>query len=120
VVTILPLRVQTLIVDSREIASRCSILGIGRTHEHGALDLLRVELRRISWKFGSPDGSETPYSVALVGRNGKDLLTIYDLTRGEARWVGGQFARLLLHSDEASSAATRNSHPLWDPWIDDR
>jgi hypothetical protein len=65
----------------------------------------------------TPAGEEadTPYSLGLVGQDGRDRLVIDGLTEGEARWIGGLLCAPLKDRPRAAGA-----DPLWDRWIDRR
>jgi hypothetical protein len=116
--SILSFRVMTWLVDKSEIASRSSIFGIGRTQRHRMPNLDRIEVRG-AWS-GSAADPDTPYALGFVGRDGKDLFAITDLTEGEALWIGCELCRWLLPSGKASPGTTGETVSIWDPWIDDR
>jgi hypothetical protein len=95
-----PSRVERWTVSPGEISVRFSVLGLGRTRRYESDRLGRIELRRIGGNTKAGPGwqgheGDTPYSLGLVGREGQDLLVIGGLTEGEARWMGGEWCRLL-------------------------
>ena len=65
---------------------------------------------------------DTPLSIGFVGRDGRDLLVISELTEGEARWSGGvacDVLKGLLPKDGGSASAPREGVvSLWDRDID--
>jgi hypothetical protein len=115
--SILSFRVQTWIVAGSDIASRSSLFGIGRTRRRRMPTLDRVELREAG--SGSAADPDTPYSLTFVGRDGKDLFTIADLTEGEALWIGGELCRWLPPGAMASLGTAGATAALWDSWIDE-
>src|SRR4051794_13531554 len=80
-----PLSVRTWTVGHGGIVVRFSVLGIGRTRRYDAGQFVRVELRRSGRKpkfmvDGRDLEGDSPYWLALIGRDGKDALTIDHLT----------------------------------------
>ena len=60
---------------------------------------------------------ETPYWLALIGRDGKESLTIEGLTEGEARWIGSELNSVL---PEGQVSLPAGPDPLYDRWLDAR
>jgi hypothetical protein len=75
------------------VASRWSVLGIGRTKIREFSRLSRVELRRMPKGTGRlvrADGRAEradQYTLAFVGPDGDDFAAISSLTETEARWL---------------------------------
>jgi hypothetical protein len=124
-----PFRFEKWGISPIEITSRFSILGLGRTKRIESQDTGRIELRKSSKsnkqrtsRSGQDEESDTPYSLGLVDRDGRDLLVIGKLTEGEARWIGGELCNALkgsLPKDE-KTMAPRTAGPalLYDRWLD--
>jgi hypothetical protein len=60
---------------------------------------------------------DSPYWLALIGRDGKDALTIDHLTEGDARWIGSELARVL---PKGKGPLPTGPEPLYDRWLDVR
>jgi hypothetical protein len=129
-----PSRVERWVIGPGEVTGRCSVLGVGRTRRVEATEVGRVELRKNArgrrWFVPDEEGEwfvpdeegDTPYSLGFVGRDGRDLLVIGDLTEGEARWVGGVACDVLKGSLPKDGQPTPPLHggrdTLWDREID--
>jgi hypothetical protein len=124
-VLLAPFRAERWSVSPAGVAARSSVLGVGRSSQFEPADLGRVELRKYARgrKGAAPDEEgDTPYSLGLVGRDGRDLLVVDGLTEGEARWVGGVLVDTLkgsLPKDGGPAPPPRDtSASLWDREID--
>jgi hypothetical protein len=120
VVVLTPFWKQTWVVDSGGMSVQWSVLGRGRTRRVEDWQPGRVEMRRSGPTppvevTGQGAGSDRPFSLALVGHDGKDRLTIDGLTEGEARWIGGELCRSLPRS---STPPIGGPDPLYDRWLD--
>jgi hypothetical protein len=122
-----PFRLERWSISPGEIRTRHSILGMGLSRRYDAEELGWIELRRRASSREmrlTPQGDEadTPYSLGLVGRDGRDRLVIDGLTEGEARWVGGLAHHTLkgwLPKDGGSVPPPRDrAASLWDREID--
>jgi hypothetical protein len=122
-----PFRVERWSIGPGEIRTRHSILGMGLSRCYDAEELGWIELRKRARGRElrlTPQGDEadTPYSLGLVGRDGRDRLVIDGLTEGEARWVGGLAYHALkgwLPKDGGSVPPPRDpAASLWDREID--
>ena len=129
VVLTIPFWVERWAMTPGEITARFSIFfGLGRPQRIEAKSVGRVELRKNArirkWWLAShqEQQGDTPYSLAVVGWEGQDLLIIAALTEGEARWMGGQMCQLLKGSlpkaGKTSAPPSRASDPLWDRELD--
>lgn len=81
------------------VAKRFSIFGIGRTKEYELGPLARLELRRTTGRrklvrrTGEDEVGDRQYALALVKRDGADLIEIAPLTEGEGRWMAAELFR---------------------------
>jgi hypothetical protein len=117
-----PLSVRTWKVGPGEIGVRFSVLGIGRTRRYEPGQFVRVELRRGGRKprfivDGRDLEGDSPYWLALIGRDGKNALTIDHLTEGDARWIGSELAGVL---PKGQGSLPTGPEPLYDRWLDVR
>ena len=117
-----PLAVRTLAVGTGAIGVGFSVFGIGRTRRYEPGQFVRVELRRGGRKprfmvDGRDLEGDSPYWLALIGRDGKEALTIDHLTEGEARWIGSELARVL---PKGQGPLPTGPEPLYDRWLDVR
>ncbi len=115
-----PFMVQRWVIGPREASTRLSCLGLGWTRRFDVTEIVRVELR---WNSPSPDNeNDTPYSLGLVGVDGRELIAFRGLTEGEARWVGGMACELLkacLQEERGRSPSHLDGKAsLWDSEID--
>jgi hypothetical protein len=112
-----PFWVETVTVGPEGLSKRWSVLGLGRTRKHDPWQIGRVELRR-----GGPSVRtryDAWYSVVVIGSDGNDLLSIGDLTEGEARWMGAELCAAL-PAGRAVSEVASGPGVLWDRWLDAR
>jgi len=124
-VLLAPFSVQEWIVQPGGIMARTSALGLGRARYHETRGLVCIELRR---SHRSSPGAvqaqpndwedDEPCSLGFVGKDGRDLLVIGDLTEGEARWMGGEWYNSLLKSGSLTPFPTEGPGPLFDRWLD--
>jgi hypothetical protein len=114
-------------ISPLEITSRYSML----TKRIESQDIGRIELRKSSncnklrpSHSGQDEESETPYSLGLIDREGRDFLVIGKLTEGEARWMGGELCNSLKGSlpkdEKAMAPPATGPDPLFDRWLDAR
>jgi hypothetical protein len=103
VVLTAPFWVSRWSVSRDAVEARFSVFGIGRTRSVEADCLQRVELRKHAsnkkWRFYpetlTDQEGDAPFTIAFVNRETSDVLTIDQLTEGEARWMGGHFCEVL-------------------------
>ena len=124
-VLLAPFRVERWSISPGEISTRFSILGMGISRRYDAQELGRIELRKgaSGWNLRQAlqgDEADTPYSLGLVGRDGRDRLVIDGLTEGEARWVGGVACDVLKGRlpKDGGAATGGEAASLWDREID--
>ena len=60
---------------------------------------------------------DSPYWLALIGRDGKEAQAIGDLTEGEGLWIGAEVARVL---PKGQGPEPTGPEPLFDRWLDVR
>ena len=102
------------------VSQRTIFLGMGRARRFEIRDLTRVEVRSDPSSPGVQ--IDAPYSLSLVGRDGRDLIVAGDLTEGEARWAGGVVCDVLkgwLPEDGGRTPSHRDGpRPMWDREFD--
>ncbi len=120
-----------------EITSRFSVFGLGWTRRVEDPSPARVEFRkngpkrsknRTSKAASTTPLEEQPFSVAIVGQDGLDLIAVKNLTEGEARCLQAELtsifrdalARSRATTNEPLSIPMEKTNPLWDKWLDDQ
>jgi hypothetical protein len=118
-----PFRAERWTIGNGEVAARTSLFGLGWTRRWDPHDVGRVELRHNQKPpkrlFPTIETQEESYCrLALIGRDGADRLRIDALTEGDARWLGGEFCRLLKGSLSEPARDLVPQASLYDRWLD--
>jgi hypothetical protein len=115
-----PVWKRTWEVDPRGVDVRWSVVGVGWTTGCDDWQPGRVEMRRRGREssvgvVGQEPVHDPPFSVALIGHDGRDRLSIDGLSEGEARWIGAELCRSVPVN---SGPVTSGPDSLYDRWVD--
>jgi hypothetical protein len=128
-----PFRRSTWTFEPGAIAERRTLFGLGRARTIAGAEPARVEFRkggprnRPRPRTGFETSDDAPFWVALVARDGSELLTVTRLTEGEARRLAAELESTFHDSLKqphgstlAMPAGRGDADPLFDRWLDDR